>query len=376
MRNKLLPYATGAALALAMLALVSCSRPAPTAAGPAGPQANSAQAAAAEAANPVVAQVDLSPLYWQDVARRLAELKGEPDAEVKAALMAASDVLVAREMGVVGQAPAPTETAAQAADRFLAQVWDGKRGCAVTEAELRLAYMQDLGSYKHPPSWTVWDLQSACCADGADCPLLEQEGCRQKVRPHLQKFADELRRSYPQLPALGLTADATEVALADSPLKQRHLPQFEEGAAALQASGQPVRLLRYTFWQQNVAGFEKAPFRRADPSVEKAAQKAKLGEVLGPFDGDDALHVAVVAARKPQSVGLPKAATEAEANPVALALRAKLCGEAAVTERHLYRQRLVQGARILWKAEALVGRIPAAAIDQLVKLRDADLQHR
>lgn len=319
--------------------------------------------------------MDLTPLRWADVARRLAELKGEPDAEVKAALMAASDVLVAREMAVVGQAPSPTETAAEASDRFLAQVWDGKRGCAVTEAELRLAYMQDLSTYKHPATWTVWDLQSACCADGADCPLVEQERCRQQLRPHLQKFADELRRAYARLPAVGMAAEASEVALADSPLKQRHLPQFEEGAAALQASGQPVRLLRYSFWQQNVPGFEKAPFRRADPATEQAAQKAKLGEVLGPFDGDDALHVAVVAARKPQSIGLPKTATATEESPVALALRAKLCQEAAKAERHLYRQRLVQGARILWKAEMLTGRVPATAIDQLVKLRDAGNNH-
>ena len=365
---------TSRSAAAALLVLASCSRPAPKAAVSTDAQATPAQLAAAEAANPVVAQVDLSPLRWKDVAQRLAELKGEHDAEVRAVLLAASDVRVAREMAVVGQAPAATETAAQAADRFLAQVWDGKRGCAVTEAELRLAYMQDLSSYKHPPSWTVWDLQSACCAEGSDCPVLEQERCRQQVRPHLLKFADDLRKAYSRLPALGLAATATEVALAESPLKQRHLPQFEEGAAALQAAGQPVKLLRYSFWKQNVAGFEKAPFRRADPAVEQAAQAANLGEVLGPFDGDDALHVAVVAARKPQSVGLPKTATATEESPVALALRAKLCGQAAETERHLYRQRLVQGARILWKADALTGRLPAAALDQLIKLRDAGSQ--
>lgn len=358
--------AAGVALTLAVAA---CGRrgEAPASAAAAG-ATQKAQATAEKSADPVVAQVDGQPLHWSAVQRHLEALKGQDQAELQAALTAASDLLVVREMAVVGAAAQPTETTALAAERFLAEVWDGKRGCALTEAEVRLAYMQDLAKFKHPPGWTVWDLQSACCGDQHACSLMEQERCRSELRPHLQQLAETLRKDYRQLPSIGSAADATELTLEASPLKARHLPRMEELAADLQASGKPVRLLRYSFWQQGLAGFEQARFRRGDPSVEKAVQQAKIGEVLGPYDGDDALHVTVLAARQPLALGLPKGPTATDEHPVALQLRGKLCLEAALGERQQYRNKLVQGASIQWQAEALRGRIGAEALGKLTAM--------
>lgn len=358
--------AVGVALALAVAA---CGRrgEAPAAAPSAG-AAQKAQASGEKPADPVVAQVDGQPLHWSAVQRHLEALKGQDQAELQAALTAASDLLVVREMAVVGAAAAPTESSAQAAERFLAEVWDGKRGCALTEAEVRLAYMQNLANFKHPPGWTVWDLQSACCGDQHACSLMEQERCRGELRPQLQQLAETLRKDYRQLPSIGPAADATELTLEASPLKTRHLPRMEELAADLQASGKPVRLLRYSFWQQGLAGFEQARFRRGDPSVEKAVQQAKIGEVLGPYDGDDALHVTVLAARQPLALGLPKGPTATDDHPVALQLRGKLCLEAAAGERQQYRNKLVQGASIQWQAEALRGRISPEALGKLTAM--------
>jgi hypothetical protein len=316
----------------------------------------------------VVAQVDGQPLHWSAVQRHLEAFKGQDQAELQAALTAASDLLVVREMAVVGAAAQATESTAQAAERFLANVWDGKRGCALTEAEVRLAYMQDLAKFKHPPGWTVWDLQSACCGDQHACSLLEQERCRGELRPYLQQLAETLRKDYRQLPSIGPAADTTELTLEASPLKTRHLPRMEELAADLQASGKPVRLLRYSFWQQGLAGFEQARFRRGDPAVEKAVQQAKIGEVLGPYDGDDALHVSVLAARQPLALGLPKSPTATDDHPVALQLRGKLCLEAAAAERQQYRNKLVQGASIQWQASALQGRLSPETAEKLAAL--------
>lgn len=367
------------------LALAACGRrgEAPAAANSPGTVAKTASDAA-QPSDAVVAQVDGQPLAWSALQHHLRALQGQPQdpsrgpeareaptpeqLELQAAVIAASDLLIVREMAVVGAPAQPTETAAQAAERFLAQVWDGKRGCALTEAEVRLAYMQDLAKFKHPPGWTVWDLQSACCGEQHQCGLVEQERCRKELRRHLEQLAQTLRKDYAALPALGPAADATELTLEASPLKQRHLPRLEELAAELQASGKPVRLLRYSFWQQGLAGFEGARFRRGDPSVEKAVQSAQIGEVLGPFDGDDALHVAVVAARQPLALGLPKSPTATDEHPVALQLRGKLCLEAAVAERQLYRQKLVQGAVIRWDLKALQGRLSPAALQKLAAM--------
>ena len=99
--------------ALALLAAACGRAPAPSVAPAVAPAA---------AVDPVVAKVDLGVLRWSQLAPRLAELRGQEQAEVRAMALAASDVLVVREMQVVGQAQAATETTAQAADRFLAAV--------------------------------------------------------------------------------------------------------------------------------------------------------------------------------------------------------------------------------------------------------------
>lgn len=321
-------------------------------------------AAPAADADPVVAEVDLDKLRWSQLDARLRELKGQESFEIRAMALAASDVLVVREMQVVHQAPAPTETAAQAADRFLASVWNANRGCNLTDDEIRLAYLQNLARFKHPPGFTVWQAQTRCC-EGGDCPLDVREPCLAAQRPALTAFADAVRQEFAALPPLGLAAEASEVKLSDSPLKARHLPLFEQKVSELQAAGAKVQLLRYTFWQAGVAGFEKAPFRRTDPAVEAAAQKAKIGEVLGPLDGDQELVVAVVAARQPLALGLPKGASpvlDEQAVAAQREIRQDLCEQAAVRERQTYRERLLGGAQIRWMDAALQGRVSAEAL--------------
>lgn len=318
----------------------------------------------------MVADVDLGHLKLSQLQERLRSLKGEPEAEVRALALAASDVLVVREMGVVGGAVAPTETVAQAADRFLAQVWDGKRGCALTEAEVRLAYMQNLGKYKHPPGWSVWQAQVRCCTKPEGCPQLDVAACLHENRPTVDKLTTAMRTAFAELP-VGQAADATELNLPESPLRFKHLPKFEQLVADAQASGaRQLELVRYSFWQRNVPGFEKAQFRRADPVVEAAAKRAKIGEVLGPLEGEDSLYAVVVAARQPLALGIPKDPTallaDAQATKAEAEIRMQLCLDAAVQERQAYRERLLGGALVVWQASALKGHVSDAAVQKVI----------
>ncbi|MBM4341783.1 MAG: hypothetical protein FJ100_00195 [Deltaproteobacteria bacterium] len=320
--------------------------------------------------DPVVAKVDLGVLRWSQLSERLRELRGEDQAEVRALALAASDVLVVREMQVVGQAPAATETTAQAADRFLASVWNERRGCALTDDEIRLAYLQNLARYKHPPGWTVWQVQTRCCPE-PPCALAEKEACLGAARPAVQALAGQLRKAFADLPAMGAAADATAVQLAHSPLRDRHVPAFEEVVAQAQAAGAKLQLLRYSFWQTGVAGFEKAPFRRADPAVERTAAQARLGDIVGPVDTEDEIAVFTVAARQPLALGLPRDAS-ASVDPQVIEaqreLRLDLCRDVAKRERQEYREKLLAGAVLQWDEHALAGKVSAQAVGALQAL--------
>lgn len=348
---------------VATLVTVACRRPDDAPVRIAQPQV-------AVVDDPVVAEIDFEKLHLSQLEARLRELKGQPEWEVRALALAASDVLVVREMKVVNQAQLPTETTAQAADRFVAAVWNENRGCSLTAAELRLAYMQNLARYKHPPSWTVWQVQSRCC-ETPPCDVIVNEACLAVQRPKLRVLADELRVSFAKLPALGLAADATLARMADSPLRHKHLPVVEEKAAELQGSGAKVQLLRYMFWQRDVAGFEKAAFRRADPAVEAAVKPAKIGAVLGPLDGEYEVIVAVLAARQPLALGLPKDVSDS-ADPQVIEtqreLRSQLCEQAAVLERQNYREQLLAGALLKWNEVALKGRVSEQAVRKMVEV--------
>ncbi len=347
--------------ALALLAAACGRAPAPSVAPAVAPAA---------AVDPVVAKVDLGVLRWSQLAPRLAELRGQEQAEVRAMALAASDVLVVREMQVVGQAQAATETTAQAADRFLAAVWHDNRGCALTNDELRLAYLQNLARYKHPPGWTVWQAQTRCCPE-PPCAIADKEACLGAARPVMTALSERLRNQFKAMTALGPAADATEVRLADSPLRDRHVPAFEEAIADAQTAGGKLQLLRYSFWQTGVAGFEKAAFRRADPAVERAVVAAKLGQVLGPVDTDNEIAVLTVVARQPLALGLPRDASASVDPQVVEAqrqLRAELCRDVAKRERQDYREKLLAGAVIEWDEKALTGKVAVEAVRALQAL--------
>lgn len=317
-------------------------------------------------ADPVVAEVDGMALRWGQVQERLKALGDDAHRETKAAALAASDLLVVREMKVVGAAIAATETAAQAADRLLALTWDGSRGCGLSEAEIRLAYMQDLGRYKHPPSWTVWDALGDCCSKPEGCPIADVEQCRDQLRAQLMAMAAQLRADFAAMPALGPAAELTAVRVEESPLRHQQLPHFEAVLADLQAKDRRLKLLRYTFWQQGLPAYEKAHFRRADPAVEKACTGARIGDLIGPIDGEDSPHLLLVAAREPESTGLPHTPTATDEDPVAVQIRKKLCGDMALREREEYRERLLRNAQIVWHPQALVERLAPASVQTLV----------
>ncbi len=345
-------------LALMLLAVLACRRP---------PDQGAAVVAAVAVQDPIVAEVDTLPLRGSQLAERLAFLHGQPEAGVRAAALAASDLLVLREMQNVGALAAATETAAQASDRLLALTFNDEHGCAIGETEIRMKYMENLATYKHPPAWTVWDAAGQCCDKPEGCPIAEVEQCRVAIRQQLSGLATQLRADYQKLPPLGQAAQATAVQLEDTPLKQAYLPLFEQRLADLQERERRLRIVRYTFWQHGLPGFEGAHFRQADPAIETAVQHAKLGEVLGPLDGDDSAHVLVLAARQAGSVGLPHTPTAMTEDPIAQTIRHKLCAEWAQAERTTYRERLLSGAHLVWHREALHGRLDDAAIDKLIK---------
>ncbi len=351
-------------LALAVLTALACRRPAEE------PPVRVAQPELP--ADPVVAEVDTLPLRWSQLAERLGPIQaemgpGKPEAAVRAAALAASDLLVLREMRVVGALAQATETAAQASDRLLRQTFNDEHGCAVGETEVRLYYMENLPTYKHPPAWTVWDAAGQCCERGEGCPIAEVEQCRSAIRQQLTEFARQLRGEYAQLPPLGLAAQASNIVLDETPLRFQYLPRFEQLLADFQQKDRRLRILRYTFWQQGLPAYQGARFRSADPAVQSAVQKAELGEVLGPLDGEDSPHVLVLAARQPESVGLPHTPTAATEHPVAVAIRHKLCDQWAARERTEYRERLLGGAQLIWHGDALRGHLEPVVIDKLIK---------
>lgn len=354
-----------AVLALACLGLLAaCKRPTPA---PAPADAAPPVAAAPIEADPVLAKIDLSEVRLSHVRDRLgraAPTESRTTATVQALLEAAADVLVVREMAVLKQVPQPGERPWQAADRFLHGVWTGK-ACNLAEADLRWVYLRDVGKYKHPPSFTVWDAQLQCCPDPATCKLVEAEACRKAVRPLAEELAAHLAAEFAQLPPLGPAADATLTTLDSSPVRAARLPAFEAAVAARQAREPRLQLRRYTFFQQGHPGFEKANFRPTDPAIEAAVRGARLGDVLGPLDTAWGLDVVLLVAREPARTGMGSDDVQAQ-------VRAQACEELAAVERAEYRQRLVQGAVLHWDRPA----IERAFGKDVVALLPADASQR
>lgn len=302
---------------------------------------------AAVAEDLIVARADLSDVRLAAVRERLAQIPPTEQREtgiVQALLAAAQDQLIVREMAVLHETPQPGETAAQAADRFLAGVWRADPNCAVDLRDVKWAYLRDLGKYKHPTSFTVWDAQFQCCPDVEQCPLMQDEACRKQVRPQAEALAQSLRKGFAALPPIGLAAQATDVALESTPLKLRHIPAFEEAVAATREAR--LKLRRYTYFKQGEKGFEGAKFQPGEPRIEAVVDKARLGDVLGPIDTAWGIDVVLLVAREPARSGLLDPAVAAE-------VRGKACAEQAQLARVDYRQRLLAGSRLEWRKDAI-----------------------
>lgn len=331
----------------------ACKSPAPakTAATSPAPSAPNAPAAAGD---PIVAKVDLSEIRAARVRDRLAlppppRQAGDtadqktPTAEEKIAqaiVWAATDVLVVREMAVLKEFPRPSETDLQASERFLAGVWRADAGCDAGAQEVQLAYLRDIGKYKHPASFTLWDAQFQCCVDVDHCPAADLSACRAAMLPAATRLKEKLSQALAQIP-VALPLDAT-CELDQSPFKARQVPAFE-GVVAELATAQPkLELRRYTAFDAQDTAFQNAHFRQTDPALARAAQQAKLGELLGPIETIWGVDVALVVARDHARYGKSDPAVVAD-------VRAKICREMAQQQRDAYRERLLKGALIYWQ---------------------------
>jgi hypothetical protein len=333
---------TRSLLALVPLALslaVACGRSSPPAPRP--------SPVAKETADPVVAQVDLSELRLSQVQDRLDTTiyaDSKADAAAQALQLAVSDVLVVREMAVIGQKPLPGERFSQASDRFLAQVWTGRNACPATEPDLKWAYLSEMGRYKHPPSFTLWDAQVQCCEDVDACPQATLQACRDDLRPMLDALRAAAARELAALPPLPV--DVTQVALDQSAVRDRHVPAFEGVVANASAHEPRLQLRRYTAFAADPA-FPRRGFRRTDPQLERMARDAALGSVVGPIETVWGLSVALIVAREPPAEG------GLEDPAVRKAVHLRLCELSAVEERQAYRGRLLKGALVKWRDDLI-----------------------
>ena len=318
-------------------------------------------------ADPILVKADLSEVRLSHVRDRLGQLPSSgshAQAVAEAILTATSDLLVVREMAVIGQLPRSGERPWQATDRFLAEVWAGKPGCDVAAEDLRWAYLREVGRYKHPASWTVWDAQFPCCPETEACR--PTAACLQQAHAAAAEFAGGVRTRLAGLPALGVAADVTDTALDASAVRLSHVPAFEEEVANQKPTAPAIRLRRYRFFRQSEPGFPKGHFLATDPAIEAAMAKARLGDVVGPLVTGWGVDVVLLVARDPvRSGGLDDPA-------VAASVRSQVCTELAMRERVEYRERLLGGASVKWQKASILKAFGAEAFGKLppdVKVR-------
>jgi len=161
------------------------------------------------------------------------------------------------------------------------------------------------------------------------------------------------------LPASDLPASTTVIAMAKSPLVQSHGALFEEAVAALSAEVTELRLRRYTFDDQGQPGFEGARSSATGPAVERAAGASALGDLAGPVETPWGWSVFVLVAREaPRRAPFQDPATQA-------LLRRQICAERVAAERQTYRRRLLGGARLLWRRDAIQANFGKAVVHAL-----------
>ena len=345
-----------AALLLIVAAVAGCgparppTAPQTSAAPDPGPAASGAPAVISTPAAPgessVVATVDFGTVSVGDVRARLDGV-GD-DAVLRALGSAVLDELALRELRVIGQGPASGESRSHAVDRLLPQVF-GSAGCArVDNAAVRLRFMGELGRFRHPRSWTVWEAFLPCC-DDAGCDSAARARCLSETAPAARALVASLQGA---MAPLDLAAPVTEGAvwpLATSPAQRDAMPAFEGTlAAAPMASGRAWQLRRYTFFGRGDERFPESSFRRVDPALEAAvANLGALGAVAGPVELERGWSVAMLAAHEPT-----RWANVTDAD-VATALRAEACAVLVQQERDAWLERLGNAATVRWHPEVV-----------------------
>ena len=270
--------------------------------------------------------VDLSEVTVGELATRLPAVAPSPQQLTAAVTSAIVDTLVLRELAVLGIHPRNGESKAAAAKRLLAEVYAPERHCAaVSQSDLRLAYMQQLSRYKHPASWTLW---SAIAATEADA----------------QRLADALRKHLPSPPTLPASATCTGPG---GPVAESHAKPFEEQVAALPDPATALQLRRYTFYDQRDPAIPAGHFRATDPNVAAEVASLRIGQWTGPIKAQDGYHVALVTCRDRRRFdALTAPSVQAE-------LKRLLCSSAAEMARNDHVERLLNGATITYRRGVL-----------------------
>ncbi len=286
----------------------------------------------------VVAVVDLSQVTLGDLKTRLGDGARSPDAVAQAMMAAVVDVLVLRELAVLDIRPRADESTVQAVDRLLPEVFSVDRYCGgVSEADLKLAYMTQLSRFKHPASWTLWTGLAAQRSDA-------------------QKLADVLQKRLPAPPDLPAETTCTG---PKSPVIDSHAKPFEQAVADLAGQSTSVQLRRYTFYDQDDPKIARGHFRGTDAVVAKAVQGLRIGQWVGPIDGHDGYHVALVVCRDRRRYDSMKD------SGVLRVLRKQLCQGAADSAQKEHIERLLVAATITYKRDVLVAAFGETALSKL-----------
>ncbi len=341
-----------------LTALVACGKP-PSA--PVDAASAPQPPAVGVEADPVVGKVDAFELHLSHVRDRLARLPptlNPEDAAFQAMVLAAQDLLAVREMYVLKETPKPGERPWQSAERFAANVWRGEPTCEADPGEVKLLYMQQLARYKHPAKFAIWDAQLQCCPDPDKCPPADLAACRAATLPQMKKLAEGLKAHWQTLPPLGLAADVTDVAVAQSPVKGARTDAFEAAVADGAARDVRLQLRRYDFFRAGEPGFGGGHFRPGEPNIAQWVETAHLGDVSQPIETVWGYSVVLLAAREPTRSG--------KADPVILAqLNAAACQQMAERQRQEWRDGLLHAAVLRWDRDAVESHFGAGVYKRL-----------
>jgi|GEM_PF-2281124 len=339
--------------ALCAVALApSCRKPAPEepARAPAPPP------------DPEIAKVDGAPLRLSAYKDRFARMP-LGTTPVDALEMAVTDLLVVREMGVLGVRPKEGETTALAADRFLDATYKLEGSCpTIADPDLKWVYLREVGRFRHPEGWVVWEARWSCCEDADTCASDAARACFAATEADAVAFAT---RAKAQIEAIELPDEASEAdaqvddasGMPRTAAVRLRAPIFEALVAEEAARSPRLELLRYRFFYEFTRGpGDQRGYRSADEPLATAVRGAKTGSVVGPVRTRTGRHVDLVVAREPAlQGGLANADVRKRVERAA-------CREMHQLARNQYLAALRKGAKVLWHRDTIRTELGEAAL--------------